>query len=52
MASQKQILYVKDLVGKHNLVLTMDPAEMTMKQAAGIPACLQHAACNKPFEND
>jgi hypothetical protein len=47
MASQKQILYVKDLAEKHSLVLTMDPAEMTMKQAAGIAACLEHTVfCN------
>ena len=49
MASQKQILYVKDLAGKHSLVLTMDPAEMTMKQAAGIP---EHTVFSNHVKND
>ena len=33
MASQKQIQYVKNLVKKHNMALTMDPAAMTLQQA-------------------
>jgi hypothetical protein len=40
MASVKQIQYVNDLAKKHNLTLNLDPADMTMQQAAGTPfAC-------------
>ena len=34
MASQKQIQFVKNLAKKHKLALTMDPAAMTLQQAA------------------